>query len=82
MNITRAVWETVRRITDEILGVKGLALAGWVTWLEYRLIKSINNKSYFVLSLLTTIGSYVSVHSSRYEARRKFGERERCVRVA
>ena len=51
-NITRAVWQTVRRITDEILGVKGLALAGWVTWLDYRLIKSINNKSYFVLSLL------------------------------
>ena len=43
MNITRAVWQTVRRITDKILGVKGLALAGWVTWLEYRLIKSINN---------------------------------------
>ena len=51
-NITRAVWQTVRRITDEILGVKGLALAGWVTWLDYRLIKSIDNKSYFVLSLL------------------------------
>ena len=29
-----------------------------------------------------TIGSYVSVHSSRYEARGKFGEHERCVRVA
>ena len=29
-----------------------------------------------------TIGSYVSVHSSRYEARRKFREHERCVRVA
>ena len=52
MNTTRTVWQTVRRITDEILGVKGLALAGWVTWLDYRLIKSINNKSYFVLSLL------------------------------
>ena len=23
-NITRTVWETVRRVTDEILGVKGL----------------------------------------------------------
>ena len=23
-NITRTVWKTVRRITDEILGVKGL----------------------------------------------------------
>ena len=29
-----------------------------------------------------TIGSYISVRSSRYEARRKFGEHERCVRVA
>ena len=29
-----------------------------------------------------TIGSFVSVHSSRYEACGKFGEHERCVRVA
>ena len=29
-----------------------------------------------------TIGSHVSVRSSRYEARGKFGEHERCVRVA
>ena len=29
-----------------------------------------------------TIGSYASVRSSRYEARGKFGEHERCVRVA
>ena len=29
-----------------------------------------------------TIGSYVSVRSSRYETRGKFGEHERCVRVA
>ena len=29
-----------------------------------------------------TIGSYVSVRSSRYEAHGKFGENERCVRVA
>ena len=28
-----------------------------------------------------TIGSYVSVRSSRYEARGKFGEQERCARV-
>ena len=28
------------------------------------------------------IGSYVSVRSSRYEACRKFGEHERCIRVA
>ena len=25
---------------------------------------------------------YISMHSSRYEARRKFGEHERCIRVA
>ena len=29
-----------------------------------------------------TIGSWISVRSSRYEARGKFGEHERCVRVA
>ena len=29
-----------------------------------------------------TIGSFVSMHSSRYEACGKFGEHERCVRVA
>ena len=29
-----------------------------------------------------TIDPYVSVRSSRYEARGKFGEHERCVRVA
>ena len=29
-----------------------------------------------------TIGSYVSVRSSRYEACGKFGKHERCVRVA
>ena len=29
-----------------------------------------------------TIGSWVSVRSSRYEARGKIGEHERCVRVA
>ena len=29
-----------------------------------------------------TIGSFVSVHSLRYEACGKFGEHERCVRVA
>ena len=29
-----------------------------------------------------TIGSYVSVRSSRYEAHGKFGEHERCIRVA
>ena len=26
-NITRTIWQTVRRITDEILGVKGLRLS-------------------------------------------------------
>ena len=29
-----------------------------------------------------TIDSYISVRSSRYEARGKFGEHERCIRVA
>ena len=29
-----------------------------------------------------TIGSYISVRSSRYEAHRKFGELERCIRVS
>ena len=33
-------------------------------------------------SLKLTFGSYVSVRSSRYEARGKFGEYERYVRVA
>ena len=37
-------------------------------------------KADFLYSL--TIGLYVSVRSSRYEARGKFGEHERCVRVA
>ena len=32
--------------------------------------------------LCLTIGSYLSVRSSRYEAHRKFGEHQRCVRVA
>ena len=34
------------------------------------------------ISFLTIIGSCVSVRSSRYEACRKFGEHESCVRVA
>ena len=37
---------------------------------------------YFDAILLLTIGSYVSARSLRYEARGKFGEHERCVRVA
>ena len=35
-----------------------------------------------VVAHQSTIGSYVCVRSSRYEARGKFGEHERCVRVA
>ena len=35
-----------------------------------------------VSSVHLTIGSYVNVRSSRYESRGKFGEHERCVRVA
>ena len=38
--------------------------------------------SYCISVLKITIGSSVSVRSSRYEARGKFGEHERCVRVA
>ena len=38
--------------------------------------------SYYISALKITIGSSVSVRSSRYEARGKFGEHERCVRVA
>ena len=35
-----------------------------------------------VVAHQSTIGSYVSVRSSRYEAREKSGEHERCVKVA
>ena len=35
-----------------------------------------------VVAHQSTIGLYVSVRSSRYEARGKFGEHERCVKVA
>ena len=37
---------------------------------------------HFTKSSQSTIDSYVSVRSSSYEARGKFGEHERCVRVA
>ena len=38
---------------------------------------------FFISSIISlTIGSDVSVRSSRYEARGKFGKHERCVRVA
>ena len=37
-------------------------------------------KNSFFIKL--TIGSFVSVRSSRYEACGKFGEHERCIRVA
>ena len=37
---------------------------------------------HFTKSSQLTIDSYVSVCSSSYEAREKFGEHERCVRVA
>ena len=40
------------------------------------------NKSLEKKKISLTIGSYVSVRSSRYEARGKFGEHERCIRVA
>ena len=40
-------------------------------------IRCKKDKDHFSL----TIGSYVNVRSSKYEARGKFGEHERCVRV-
>ena len=41
-----------------------------------------SNVSSHIALVYLTIGSYVSVRSSRYEVRGKFGEHERCVRVA
>ena len=38
--------------------------------------------NFFISAHWLTIGSYVSVRSSRYEARRKFGEHERCATLA
>ena len=36
INITRTVWQTVKRITNEILGVKGLtAVTSWWGWKNY-----------------------------------------------
>ena len=35
-----------------------------------------------LIDIQLTIGSHVGVRSSRYEARLKFGEHKRCVRVA
>ena len=47
---------------------------------------SLNNKIGFQdlklnYNFKVTIGSYISMHSSRYEARGKFGEHKRCARV-
>ena len=72
-NITRTVWEIIRRITNKILGVRGLT-GSQARDILYALS--------ILVTLQLTIGSYVSVRSLRYEARRKFGEHERCVRVA
>ena len=48
-----------------------------VEWAEIK-----THQIYFYCNYWLTIGSYISVRSSRYEARGKFGEHERCVRVA
>ena len=69
-NITRFIWQKVRRITKEILGVRGLTK------------KCIHSSWKNLIPAFLTIGSYVSVGSSRYETPRKFGEYERCVGVA
>ena len=37
---------------------------------------------YVGVAVKLRIGSYISMRSSRYEAHRKFGEHERCIRVA
>ena len=48
-------------------------------WMDSeRLTESVN----LLWNLNLTIGLYLSVRSSRYEARGKFGEHEGCVRVA
>ena len=41
-----------------------------------------SNVSSHIALVYLTIGLYVSVRPSRYEVRGKFGEHERCVRVA
>ena len=48
------------------------------SWTSYWVLNY--NNLVFIFQL--TIGSHISVHSSRYEARGKFGEHERCIRVA
>ena len=49
--------------------------------IKMRLI--LDQLKYHTCSLIKlTIGSCVSMHSWRYEARRKFREHERCIRVA
>ena len=56
-----------------------------VTWLQLLTTNYWENDMELILGKTIyhlTIGSYVSVRSSRYEARGKFGEHERCVRVA
>ena len=73
-NITRTVWEIIRRLTNKILRVRGLK-GSQARDILYAL-------SILVTLQLLTISSYVSMRSSRYEAQGKFGEHESCVRVA
>ena len=72
-NITRTVWEIIRRITYKILGVRGL---------KGSQARDILYALSILVTLQLTISSYVIIRSSRYEAHGKFGEHERCVRVA
>ena len=80
------------------VGGKGVEVSNWSTHkheiclsayssqneIEFRFSKEHQRRSGFMSRVYRklTIGSYVSVRSSRYEARGKFGEHERCVRVA
>ena len=72
-NITRTVWEIIRRITNKILRVRGL---------KGSQARDILYTLSILVTLQLTISSYVSMRSSRYEAQGKFGEHKSCVRVA
>ena len=72
-------------IVSKILRVISHLLFVWKE-LMVTLDMSFNNKIGFQdlklnYNFKLTIGSYISMHSSRYEARGKFGEHERCARV-
>ena len=58
-NITRAVWQTVRRITNEILGVKGLIIIaysqGAIIWNGFCIIAAIIKLVEFLSALLSAL---------------------------